>query len=115
MLANVIFMVHLLFILFMVIIPFTENSLLHILHITTTVTLLVHWVLNSDACFLSLLESKIRNIEYTESFISRIVSPVYKLNDNSVVYIITILLSLISVTKLSKSLYLKKNIFIYDK
>ena len=102
-LADLIFVAHLLFILFIVVAPFMDNPLIHILHVTAVITLLVHWFLSSDVCCLSLLESKLRNIEYTDSFINKIVSPVYQMNGSTEIYIGVILLGLISIKKIHDS------------
>lgn len=75
--------------------------------------------MNSDICGLTVLESYLRGIEMKETFINRIISPIYTI-DNKSIWIITIILLITSINKLLKNdefiLTLKnfKNIENYD-
>lgn len=75
--------VHIMVIVFVVVTPFVKKKsvLLDVLHLTTVVTLLFHWYVNDDTCFLTYLESAISGTAVNESFIYQIVSPVYKIPD----------------------------------
>ena len=112
-LANIIWFLHVLIILFILIAPFTNLTALLILHITFSISLLVHWVFNSDECSLTLLESQLRGIPRNESFSYKFISPVYnmcKTDWSYFCYIITISLMCISIYKLYHSEKLSKTI-----
>lgn len=99
---------HVLLILFVIIVPFIPNVewTFLVLHISTVMSLLVHWLMNNDSCFLTLVETKMRGVESSESFIHSIVSPVYKISDTDtkeLVSNITPLLGLVSLMRLSKN------------
>lgn len=102
--ANIVFILHLLFILFILVIPFTNSPIFLILHIVTCISLFIHWQSNSDVCCLTSLEAKMRGIESSETFIHRLVSPVYTIS-NRTIYSLTFLLMSISVYKLYGNAY----------
>jgi len=72
-LANTIFIIHLAIILFVIIAPFTEITVFHILQISLGFTLLIHWFLNSDICSLTLLEGSLRGIPSNDTFIGKFI------------------------------------------
>lgn len=105
-LANVIFVFHCVIILFVLFAPFTYNPALLILHITFCISLLIHWVNNSNACSLTLIESQLRGLDHTDTFSHKFISPIYDIsatNWNTICYIITIFVLLLSIYFLIKS------------
>lgn len=94
-LANVVRALHMLLITFVVIVPFlyfTNAELIQgplklwpllILHFTVCVSLLVHWKFNDDTCFLTVVESSLRGIPMKNSFMHSIVSPIYKIQNET--------------------------------
>jgi hypothetical protein len=77
--ANIIWILHALFILWYVLTPFTNSEPMLVLHFFTGPFLLFHWVVNDDSCSLTLLEMKLRGIEdCKQSFFWNLVSPIYK-------------------------------------
>jgi len=107
-LAGCISVLHVLLIIFIIVVPFYPRAdwMLLVLHVSSVMTLVVHWMLNNDGCFLTLVESRLRGIDDTESFMHRIVSPVYKIDDlelKSLVSNITPLLGLVSLLRLIRS------------
>jgi hypothetical protein len=52
-----------------------------LLHATMCMSLLVHWKLNDDTCFLTVVESSVRGVEKKQSFMHSMMSPVYKIQD----------------------------------
>jgi hypothetical protein len=104
-LADVIRFIHILVIVFVIVTPFIPNLswTILVLHLATVFTLLAHWFFDNDACFLTMVESKLRGIESHESFVHSIVSPIYKIDDaliKSLVWNITPILGIISATRL---------------
>lgn len=105
-LANVILVIHLVIIAFSLYAPFSGSIGLLVLHVTWSATLLLHWVSNSDACSLTLLESSLRGIETGETLMHRIISPVYCVPEKTLgklCYILVIVLCLVSVYQLYNS------------
>ena len=105
--ANVVRVIHLALVLFVVIVPFagkdTHWSVLAV-HCMTVLTLLVHWITKQNACFLTMVESTLRGVPNTESFMYSIVAPVYQIDDaklRNIVHMVTPVLGLISAVKLS--------------
>ena len=66
-LANIVYLSHLLLILFIIYGPFTSNPLILLLHIVSCICLLFHWYMNSDLCSLNILEAKLRNIKISQT------------------------------------------------
>jgi predicted neutral ceramidase superfamily lipid hydrolase len=105
-LANLIRIFHILIILFVLIAPFTNLTALLILHITFCISLLVHWLFNSNECSLTLLESQLRGLPRNESFSYKFISPIYNISNTDwsyFCYIITISLMCVSIYKLYHS------------
>ena len=99
---------HIFLIVFMVGVPLTKNvdwSLL-VLHLSTSILLLLHWAVNEDKCAMTYLESYIRGIPVSNSFMYQLVSSVYNINDEKLKKIVTfstIILGGISAYRLYKS------------
>lgn len=110
--ANVIFIIHILVVLFFVITPFlpveTYGPLL-VLHAISTVFIWFHWFLEDDTCALTVMEAKFRGMSWEEaksgkSFFHNIVSPIYKIEDDDVREIswgISFILWIITMVKLT--------------
>ena len=102
-LANIIFVFHIIIILFKLIAPFTNKIALLILHIVFSLCLLLHWHLNSNVCSLSILESHLRGLDYTNTFSHQFISPIYNISStiwNDFTTIITLILMYISIIQL---------------
>lgn len=102
-LANIIFVFHIIIILFILIAPFTNKIALLILHIVFSLCLLLHWHLNSNVCSLSILESHLRGLDYTNTFSHQFISPIYNISStiwNDFTTIITLILMYISIIQL---------------
>lgn len=102
-LADIIYIIHFLIILFVAITPITDFLPLIMVHFTTTVSLLIHWGLNDNTCCLTLLEGYLRGTTPKHTFLAQIINPVYnfhKYDTSNLIWYITLVLSFISVTKL---------------
>jgi hypothetical protein len=102
-------LLNIIFVLFVVIIPFTSSNYLLMIHAILIPFLLFHWVLNDNTCALTLLEKKLRQEIYGndegECITCKLIEPVYDFKKNYegftvIIYTITICLWLISVGKL---------------
>lgn len=101
-LANVVYALHLVLICFMIVAPFTNKLALLILHITFSISLVLHWSVNSNVCCLSYAESWLRGVEVNKTFLNRIIEPVYVISENklsNIIWISTVVLVAISVYK----------------
>ena len=83
-LANVIWVLHMLFVLWVVVVPFTDNEPMLVLHLMVIPSLWTHWILNQDTCMLTITERYFRGCDSKESFFHNLVSPVYKIGDSAV-------------------------------
>lgn len=103
--------IHILFILFLILAPFSQNNLILFLHFITIPFLLLHWILNDDTCAISLIETHIRKQIYNNTndindcFSCKLFSPIYKITNNyksfsTIVYTVCIILWLITTNKL---------------
>lgn len=79
-LANAIGGFHILVVLFVVFAPFTNIAGILVLHFTFCITLLVHWWAGSNACSLSIIESKLRGLETTQTMAHKFIAPVYDIS-----------------------------------
>lgn len=105
-LANFISILHIFVVLFVIFAPFSSILYILILHVSFAICLLLHWRNNSDICSLSLIESKLRGLDYTETYMHRLISPIYNISESELsklCYIITITAMLISIYKIYNS------------
>lgn len=105
-LANFISFLHILVVLFVILAPFSNILYILILHVSFAACLLLHWRNNSDICSLSILESKLRGLDYTETYMHRLISPIYTVSESQLskwCYIITIITMSISIYKIYNS------------
>lgn len=81
-LANVCWVLHILFVLWVLAVPFTDNEPMLVLHLMVMPFLWLHWAVNDDTCALTLAERHLRGVGSEESFFHNLVSPVYKIRDD---------------------------------
>ena len=90
-------------ILFVLLAPFFNYTNILILHITFSVSLLVHWLSNSNECSLSRLESYFRGIDNTCTFSHQFIAPIYDIsqtNWDTMCYLIVLVTMCISMYRL---------------
>lgn len=105
-LANIIWLFHLFVVIFILLAPFTNIPALLILHVSFSLSLLVHWFGNNNVCSLSYMESKLRGLDHTESFTHQFIAPLYDISKtdwSKYCYVITIILMSISIYYLYNS------------
>ena len=116
-LANFIYVLHILVILFVIFAPFSNIPSILIIHIAFSFSLLVHWIANNNACSLTYLESQLRGIDVKDSFTYQFISPVYDISKTDwsrICYTITIIVLIISIYKLSNSKAFSKSLKCYN-
>ena len=105
-LADIVKLTHTIMILFIILGPFYKNPLLIILHIVSCLCLLMHWYANSDICCLTIVESKLRNVEQVDTIVYKFIQPIYNISElefNKIIWLYTTLVVIISIYKLYKS------------
>jgi hypothetical protein len=116
--ANIIWLFHLLVILFVILAPFTKIPAILILHITFSVCLLVHWAANSNICSLTVIESYFRGLPPSDTFMHQLISPMYDISStdlNEIVHIVTYITMFISIYYLYKSEKFQECLICYNK
>jgi len=109
-LANLIWILHICFVLFFVVTPFLdieEYPELHILHLMCGPLLFIHWIAGSDECALTRMEMFFRGTEEKQtSFFYNLVQPIYQPTDDRLIrqwiWVVSIALWLITLTKFIK-------------
>ena len=62
--ADIIKVIHVLFIIFILVTPFTDNNKLLEYHYTVIPFLLVRWIFNYDKCNITEIEQKLRSMSH---------------------------------------------------
>lgn len=76
-LADVIYYIHLLFVLIMLISPYVNIKILHKFYYIMVPILFIRWLTNYTKCSITTFESKLRGISDDEGFIYKIITPIY--------------------------------------
>lgn len=103
-LADSIFLLHLVITAFVLLAPLSGKLSILILHVTFAATLILHWATNSNVCCLSMMESWVRKVEVSQTFLNRIIEPVYVISENKLsilIWSVTILLAAVSLYKVA--------------
>lgn len=100
-------LLHVLFIVFVLVTPFTWSNYFLLLHVITMPFIVIHWLANNNICALTLIERKLRGKSSNDKdcFTCRLIEPVYDVHKNyktysCFIYILVTSLWLISVGKL---------------
>ena len=81
---NIIFLIHLIFLIGILVVPFTNNKrYLHFYSILIPF-LFYHWSVNDDTCAMTQAEMYFTGKDKDETFMHRLVSPIYKMEENDV-------------------------------
>jgi hypothetical protein len=106
-LALLIRILHICLIAFVICVPFMKIQWpIAVLHLTTVLSLLAHWYVDKDTCFLTILETVFLGSTPNTSFMHQLVSPVYKIQDadlKKLVWYITPVLGLMSAIRIWNS------------
>jgi hypothetical protein len=114
-LANVCWLLHILFVMWIVIVPFTQNEPMLVLHLMIMPFLWFHWILNDDTCALTLMERHLRGVSSEDSFFHNLVSPMYKIQDNDIrkgAWVISIILWMITLSKVMQRPAMIRDVFL---
>lgn len=81
---NIIFWIHLMFLIAIFTVPFTNNRRNLEFYSILIPFLFYHWSVNDDTCALTQMEMAVTGREKETTFIHRVVSPIYKMEDNEI-------------------------------
>ena len=97
---NIIFVLHALFVVYLITLPFLTVSLsLVLLHIALLLSITFHWNLNNDVCALTVLEQQLYpDVPRDRLFMQRLVGPFYNVSDSDI-RCATYLLMLVTIIK----------------
>ena len=86
--ANIIAGLHILIIIFITITPFaSSNPLVLIYYCYILFFIMLHWCTNNDSCVLTLIESKLRGKRSNETFMGKLIKPVYNVSSKELHYL----------------------------
>ena len=84
MMGMVLTAIHTLVVVWALVSPFSKWKFLRVSYVIFAPFLMLHWLLNDDTCVLTKLECAARGLDdCSDSYVHRIVSPVYKISDAS--------------------------------
>lgn len=82
--AQIVFIIHLIILIFILYIPIFSNSNYFLFICAVFLPFLeLHWLFNNDVCCLTELEKKLRGVDNNDSFINKLLSPIYKFPNNN--------------------------------
>lgn len=111
-LLQLIIVLHILFILFVVIAPFTNFTFLLLIHAIIVPFMMLHWVTNNNICALTVMEQHLReqiygkeNATKDDCFTCKLIEPVYDFTNDKgsltlYIYLVTIALWCVTIYKL---------------
>lgn len=98
---------HIVIVTYVLVVPFFPAKLnmapAFLVHVGMTLSMIVHWMFNDDTCCLTVMESALRGVPKQTSFMHRLVSPFYNVNEDivgNVTTVLTFALLFISLVKL---------------
>jgi len=116
-LADTIYTFHIFIVLFILIAPFSNIPAILILHIVFGIGLIIHWLVNSNNCILTILESQLRGISQDNTFSHQFISPIYDISEtewSTFCYVITIFLIIVSLYRLQNLQEFKQAVLCYN-
>ena len=81
---NIIFLIHLIFLIGILVVPFTNNRRNLEFYSILIPFIFYHWSINDDTCALTQAEMYFSGKEKEETFMGRVVGPIYKMSDDDV-------------------------------
>ena len=78
---NIIFFIHLVLFMAVLVIPFLKNTQLLEMYSILIPFIFYHWSVNDDTCALTQMEMYVTGNSKEETFLGRIMGPIYKMDD----------------------------------
>lgn len=100
--TKIIQLIHLLLCIAIITGPFViKNRYFLKVYVICVMLIIFHWVINNDMCALTVIESWISGKPSDQTFIGRIVKPIYNIKNTQIMNV-TLILLLISLIRLNK-------------
>ncbi len=81
---NIIFLIHFIFLLWILVVPFINDRRQLEFYSMVIPFIFYHWSVNDDTCALTQAEMYVTGKEKDETFMGRVVGPIYKMEENDV-------------------------------
>lgn len=109
-LANIIFILHVLIFLFVITVPFIGSDIFVLLNLVFMIGILVHWICNNNICVLTVIEKTIRGTPHDDqTFFGKLFDGVYTFGkDSRISWWILCFLILFSLYKVIKGKVIQK-------
>jgi len=105
--ANLIRCIHFAVVLYMVFAPFSENIEVVETYVMIVPFIVFHWIVNNNMCALSMLEAYLTGKPMCETFIGRIVEPIYSISSGEI-QLVTFILYCVAVYRVGSPLAVAK-------
>jgi len=80
---NIIFIIHTIIFVTSIVVPFTRRVEWLKMYSVIIPFVFFHWAINDDTCALTLLESSLTGKEQKDTFFGRLMSPIYKIDNQT--------------------------------
>ena len=81
---NIIFLIHFIFLIGIIVVPFTNDRRSLEFYSILIPFIFYHWSVNDDTCALTQAEMAITGQKKEETFMGRVVGPIYKMEENEI-------------------------------
>jgi hypothetical protein len=86
--ANIISFLHLLVVLFVINVPLlTDNPFILMYYCFIVFFIMIHWHYNNDTCILTVIESNLRGKKHNDTFMGKLIKPIYNVSSQEIQYI----------------------------
>ena len=86
--ANIISFLHLLVVLFVINVPLlTDNPFILMYYCFIVFFIMIHWHYNNDTCILTVIESNLRGKKHNDTFMGKLIKPIYSVSSQEIQYI----------------------------
>lgn len=111
--ADIIFILHILIFLFVLFVPFIGSDYLVLLNLVFMIGILIHWICNNNICVLTVIEKSIRGTPHdTQTFFGKLFGGVYTIGkDSKISWWVLSFLILLSLYKVIKGNVLQNIIY----
>ena len=99
---NIIFTIHLFILLLGILIPLLGEPRLLRAYSIVMVLIFFHWMTNDNTCILTHIESMITGVDEDDTFINRVISPIYKMDDKNFIKTLFFLLWMLTQYRLGR-------------
>ena len=86
--ANIISLLHIFVVLFVINVPLiTDNPFFLMYYCFIVFFIMIHWHYNNDTCILTVIESNLRGKKHNDTFMGKLIKPIYNVSSQEIQYI----------------------------